>query len=164
MARNWGGDGIEKFLEPGESLELRFSNYYLTNRRLGHYKTLKSIYEFVPLGDFDMVEGHGRLIEFSLISIIILFASMAVLGLFTIFTDPVFTIIGVVGTFQVFYAYSLLRRWSRDSYLIKFRGEKGKWILRTFNSDRGLSFALEVVKANNAFRNLDRIHQDSISS
>ncbi len=164
MARNWGGDGVEKFLDSGESLELRFRNYYLTNRRLGHYKALKSTFDFVPLGDFDLVEGHGRVIEFSLISIMVFFASMAVLGLFTIHTDPGFTIIGAVGTFQVFYAYSLLRRWSKNSYIIKLRDGKGKWLLRTFNSDQGLTFALEVLKANNAFRNLGHIHQDSVSS
>ncbi len=159
MARNWGGDGVEHSLDTDEYLLMRFGNYYLTNRRLGHYNTLKSVFEFIPLGYFDMTEGHGTLIEGVLISAIIIFSAVTIAGLFTIHTDPAFTIVGIVGTFQIFYAYNLIRRWSKDSYIIRFRGKSGKWILRTFNSEKGLSFALEVAKANNASGNVELNYQ-----
>ena len=164
MARNWGGDGIEKFLLPGETVQLRFANYYLTNRRLGHYRALSSTFEFVPLGEFDIREGHGKLVEWTLAIIMIFFLSSAVVAFFWFNTGPQVFLLVFAGVFQFFFGYTVLIRFYKDSYIVRQRNGGRKLIIRSFNTEQGLSFALEVVKANNAFLNIELSPQGSASS
>lgn len=164
MARNWGGEGIEKQFSPGESLVLRFGNFYLTNRRLGHYRTMNSTFEFIPLGEFEISEGHGTFVRAVFISLAVFFSAMALAGLFTIQTDPGFTIVGLVGTFQIFYGYNVLKRFYKDTYVVRSRKLGTKWLIRTTSTERGLTFALEVAKANNGFKRLGFTPPDSVSS
>lgn len=153
MARNWGGDGIEKQFLPDEALIMRFGNFYLTNIRLGHYRTMGSTFEFLNLGEFEISQGHGKIVEGLLVAIMCLFAALAVSGLFTIYTDPGLSILGLAGIFQIFFGFSVFRKFYKDSYIIMPAVGGKRWIFRTASSERGLSFALEVAKANNSFRN-----------
>lgn len=149
MARHWGGDGISEFLAQDESLVMRFGNYFLTNKRLGHYRTLSSTFEFVPLGEFDVRKGHGKMIEGVLLTIMMIFLISAILT-FLLYKNSQQTLLLIfTGAFQFYFGYTVLNRFYKDAYIVIQRNKRRKLIIRSFKLEQGLSFALEVVKANN---------------
>lgn len=164
MVRNWGGEGVERNFLPDESLVMRFGNFYLTSQRLVHYNAISSTFEFVHLGKFHISLGKGKVAQVLLVAFLVYFAATAVAGIFTIHTDPGLTIMGLSGIFMAFYGFVVFRRFYKDTYIIKPDGNGKKWVIRTASSEKGLSFALEVVKANNNFRNSALNPQYSVSS
>lgn len=150
MTRNWGGDGIEKFLEPDEKLLLRFSNYFLTNSRFGIYLPLSSNFEFLNLSEISLRERSGRSLMPAVAATL---SGLSTLFAIAIILDPI-NIVGELISFSVVfftavYGLSILVKFNKDSYLVTSLNAKKSFKVRTFQSKEGLVFVEELVNAVN---------------
>lgn len=156
MARNWGGDGIEKFLLPHESVALRFGNNFLTTRRFGKYHTISSTFEFADLGSILVAPAKQWFWKVFILSFAILLVSLFYMAIracpvnFGLVVAPI-----LVGIFTIANAYYFYRLFCLGVFQVRSRASGGPWKIRTMRSSAGLAFVDELLKASKAARAME---------
>ncbi len=152
MARNWGGDGIERYLGSGETVKLRFGNFFLTPSRLGIYTTLKSEFIFTDFSDISIMKNRKTKLKLSFASIGIILALVFIIGELTQPTSLTLAAVLPISSFlTVGTGYAMLSSFDRDSYIIHSNRLEKNWKIRTFATVQGLTFVDELLKAINSF-------------
>lgn len=162
MARHWGGDGIEEYLEYGESVRLRYTNFFLTQHRVGIYLAMKSKFLLTDYSDVSVKENNRNRLRLVFISFSIILALIFAIGEVYQPTSLMQGIILFTITFlTIGTGYALLASFDRDSYLVYSTRYKKSWKIRTLATEQGLTFVDELLKAINSQKN---VNEERVSS
>lgn len=149
MVRNWGGEGIEKFLGMNESVKLRFGDFFLTESRLGKYRTLSSTFEFTELSEISVEKYSG--VVFPLLVSLIAWVGLSISSLLLYLSyrqgllETLFDQFGVlVFGANTYYIWSYRRK---NSFVVRSPNLRKNWKINTFRSKRGFEFVEELRNA-----------------
>lgn len=145
VARNWGGSGIEEFLLPGETIRARFSNYFLTDRRIGKYRTLSSTFEFVNVTEISLKKSSGAWRRTMLTICIVIAAALNLLAYFMLHLSPFRILVEVIVIFGTYaYVYVVLVKFANEFIVIESSDGDIKWTIRSYGQKKGYTFLSEL--------------------
>lgn len=150
MARHWGGDGIEEFLGPGESVMMRWGNFFLTQSRLGIYLTLKSKFLLTELSDLSIRKNKRTKLRASFAGFGIILAIIFTIGELVQPAGLVQSVVTLfLGAFTIVLGYGMLSSLDLDSYIVSSARYGKSWKIRTSGLENGLIFVDNLVNAIN---------------
>lgn len=150
MARHWGGDGIEEFLQPGENVILRFRNFFLTDIQLGLYHTLGSRFEFTRLSGLTVKVNKAGYVK-TFIAIFLALTAVSIGMDVVYYSGNILFILASMAAWSIGIGniWVIYRWYVKDSYVASSMDPRKRWVIRTLTTPQGQIFMDELVKAVN---------------